>query len=543
MRAEGRERMSRHPTGVEPFAGCGGMALGLRDAGFACVHASDADPHAVETLRQVVPDAEVLRLDATNAGALAARILDAHGQPDLLAAGVPCQPFSTAGRNAGEYDPRDGFPAFLALAQWLRPRAILIENVKGLTSKRHRPHLDHIVADLEATGYGVRWRVLNAADFSVPQRRERIFIVGFLDHAVAARFAWPEPSHSEAALVWAKWGELGVKRGGILGGSYWAEQDLEGPSTLWISNQVNEKHQREGRRPWSSIDDPSATIRGHSTSPGIVRNTGLHRAPELVDPDEPSKTIRDEARDQFRPLVVPDATRPTRRELSVLKRIKQGKLEVTGQRWRTVRDALGDLLATEQIACRRGREGGSKYEMRSLDDVAVALRGSVGGSSQPFVIGAGSNPHGPDREHERNRRDITDEPAPVMASERIGNRGPWVANHDPADQRPAAPGDVLRFQNQGARPHQWDEAAASVRGLRGRGPELIPAKQDIGDTNLIRTPTLRRLSIRECARLQDFPDWLVFAGSKTAQYRQVGNSCPPALAEAVGRAIRVALER
>jgi site-specific DNA-cytosine methylase len=675
------------------------MALGLRAAGYHCIHASDADRDAVATLRQVVPDAEVLRLDQTTAATLAARL---PAEPDLLAAGVPCQPFSSAGAHQGEYDPRDGFPAFLALAAWCRPKAILIENVKGLTHARHRGYLDRICAALRATGYHVQWCVLNAADFIVPQRRERIFLVGFLDPAAADRFRWPEPTHSEAALVWAKWGRTGEMRGWIVGGSYWSEHNEPHDGLAQVCERGS-----SGEREPRSIDEPAYVMRVQHGGGGcgvrigspartayghvaIVRNTGLHHALEIVDEHAPAKAIRDERRDQFDPKHPPNdldapagsirsggsghtappayvyldtfsrfpcgggpqvysersrdgecrlegasidqpsnalggvhggnsrrwledrpgTGAPTRRELSILRRIEAGTLEVTGQRWRTVRDALGDILAlSDQYG-----DGVAHTPWYGLD-----VPSQTCGQSPHRVIGAGGNPHGPDREHERNRRDITDEPAPVMSAEQVGNRGPWVetartdhgvldldspscvikagglvdrhghlgggsppaiaipANHDPGDMKPAALGDVLRFENQGARPHQLDEAGASVRGLGGKGPELLavdgtcepvsryhpsrgvvvykPQQLDCagdtvkateckgGDRALwIAAPELRRLAVGEVARIQDFPDEIVFHGSKTAQYRQVGNACPPALAEAVGRAMRRAME-
>lgn len=199
---------------VEPFAGCGGMTLGLHAAGFECVRATDAAADAVETLRQVIPSATVSRLDVVSAGALGHWLREEHGVVDLLAAGPPCQPWSAAGGRRGADDPRDGFPALLALADTLCPRTILLENVPGLLFPRHEAYFDAVVGSIFTLGYAVQARVLCAADYGVPQRRRRLFVIA-VPHR--APFEWPAPTHSEAALVYAKY----------VAGSYCEEHDLD----------------------------------------------------------------------------------------------------------------------------------------------------------------------------------------------------------------------------------------------------------------------------------------------------------------------------
>lgn len=132
------------------------MALGLAQAGFESVHASDGDPSAVETLRQVVPHAEQLMLDVEGAAALGQSLR--HYGIDLVAAGPPCPPFSSAGRRLGKDDPRDGFPALLALVRTARPRAVLIENVRGLVDRKQRPYFDQILNELAWAGYDTQDR-------------------------------------------------------------------------------------------------------------------------------------------------------------------------------------------------------------------------------------------------------------------------------------------------------------------------------------------------------------------------------------------------
>lgn len=169
---------------IDLFCGAGGASLGLKRAGFD-VLGFDKWDLAVESHRANGMPAEVADLN----------IHDWSGTkpPALLWASPPCQPFSSAGKNAGRWDDRDGFPAYLRALKALQPLVTIMENVRGLTFKKHRPYLDAIVASIEDLGYTAEWRVLNSADFGVPQTRQRTFIVATLGPPPV----WPEPTHAK----------------------------------------------------------------------------------------------------------------------------------------------------------------------------------------------------------------------------------------------------------------------------------------------------------------------------------------------------------
>jgi len=182
-------------TVAEAFCGAGGLALGLHSAGFAHRWAADGNRDAVATFRR-----------ALWTGAQERWITGEEdiGELDLLAGGPPCQPFSSAGLRRGQRDARNGFPVMLALARNNAPRAVLIENVSGYLTAQHTAYRESVLSALADAGYAVCYRLLNAADYGVPQQRKRVFIIGFADAGDAANFAWPAPTHSLAALVHAK---------------------------------------------------------------------------------------------------------------------------------------------------------------------------------------------------------------------------------------------------------------------------------------------------------------------------------------------------
>jgi DNA (cytosine-5)-methyltransferase 1 len=109
---------------------------------------------------------------------------------DLLAGGVPCPPFSIAGKQLGAQDERDLFPEFLRLVKEIKPRAILIENVRGLLSEKFNDYRKDFLLKLKKLGYIAEWKLLNAADFGVPQLRPRAILVGFKDN-LWQHFEWP----------------------------------------------------------------------------------------------------------------------------------------------------------------------------------------------------------------------------------------------------------------------------------------------------------------------------------------------------------------
>ncbi len=112
---------------------------------------------------------------------------------DLLAGGVPCPPFSIAGRQLGADDERDLFPQMLRLTREIKPRAVLIENVRGLATKRFDSYRIKVIAEFAAMGYRSSWRVLNASNYGVAQLRPRFLLVALRDD-LPGGFQWPRPS-------------------------------------------------------------------------------------------------------------------------------------------------------------------------------------------------------------------------------------------------------------------------------------------------------------------------------------------------------------
>lgn len=183
------------------FSGAGGGVLGLSRAGLDVVAAIDLDRDACDTLRANEVDGlietDIRTFDWSQLGPI-----------DVLLGGPPCQPFSAAGLQWGDSDPRDRIPDFIRAVQDVNPQIFVMENVRGLTFKNHRPYFDAVLELFRELGYVVEWRILNAADYGVPQTRQRVFVVGRRD---GIQIEWPVATHNRGeswvtmaeALGWA----------------------------------------------------------------------------------------------------------------------------------------------------------------------------------------------------------------------------------------------------------------------------------------------------------------------------------------------------
>ncbi|MCF8199236.1 MAG: DNA cytosine methyltransferase [Sulfuritalea sp.] len=236
---------------LEMFAGVGGLAMGFELAGFEPVGVIEWNKWACETIRENqdrgFPLVDKWRLHQGDV-----RDFDWSGLSetiDLVSGGPPCQPFSLGGRHGAHGDRRDMFPAAVDFVRRLRPRAFVFENVKGLTRSSFANYFQYILSQLEfpeiesrpgeswedhrrrlqiakssrgeGSGglvYNVQATLVNAADYGVPQRRERVFMVGFRSD-LGVEWSFPRPTHGLDALLHEQW----------VTGDYWRRHGLTGP--------------------------------------------------------------------------------------------------------------------------------------------------------------------------------------------------------------------------------------------------------------------------------------------------------------------------
>ncbi|MFI8533023.1 DNA cytosine methyltransferase [Streptomyces aquilus] len=205
-------------TSIEICAGAGGQAIGLHQAGFGHLALVEIDKYAVTTLRENIEEHPKWDWERDNCDVLCQDVLEfvperdlkksaglyRQGDVDLLAGGVPCPPFSHAGKQLGEDDERDLFPRILALTELVRPRAVMIENVRGLMDAKfddYRARIRALLEEMEPTEDGlpgykvVGWDVYEAEKFGVPQLRPRSILVAFRrDVLKDLKYEAPAPS-------------------------------------------------------------------------------------------------------------------------------------------------------------------------------------------------------------------------------------------------------------------------------------------------------------------------------------------------------------
>lgn len=186
--------LPQRPIGIDLFSGAGGLSLGFEQAGFDVVAAVEIDPIHAAVHEYNFPRCKVLPRSVADLTGREIRRAAGLGNRDIdvLFGGAPCQGFSLIGHRALE-DPRNSLvKEFVRLAAELSPKFVVFENVKGLTVGKHKQFLNEIVDALRGIGYDVRlpWRVLDAADFGVPQHRERLILL-------AARHGVPLPQYPD----------------------------------------------------------------------------------------------------------------------------------------------------------------------------------------------------------------------------------------------------------------------------------------------------------------------------------------------------------
>jgi DNA (cytosine-5)-methyltransferase 1 len=183
------------------FSGCGGLDLGFTQADFEMVYANDNASFCWETFEKN----HNLKIDKRS-------IVDVKPEeiPDVdgIIGGPPCQSWSLAGAMRGIKDQRGQlFYEYLKLLEVKKPKFFLAENVSGIISKTHKPEFEKLLKEFEKVGYNISYKLLNAADYGVPQERKRVIVIG-LRKDLGKTFEFPEPTHSKESKNKLKWVSL-----------------------------------------------------------------------------------------------------------------------------------------------------------------------------------------------------------------------------------------------------------------------------------------------------------------------------------------------
>lgn len=308
---------------VELFAGAGGLGMGLSKAGFKPIEIVEWDRWCCDTINRnrAAGVGPVKNWPAPYLGDVRPRSFKhLDGKIALISGGPPCQPFSLGGKHGAQLDERDMWPEAIRVVRETRPRAFIFENVKGLTRQSFATYFAYIELQLHHPGiekkvgetwlehlsrleqhhtarkevepeYQVVARVLNAADYGVPQRRERVVFVGFRSD-LGASWNFPEPTHSQDALLWEQCRSL----------EYWDRHRVpfrfrELDKRLEV--KASRLKQKPGTKPWKSVRDalfdlPEPSDFGSSVFPNHRFQPGARSYPGHTGShiDEPAKTLK-----------------------------------------------------------------------------------------------------------------------------------------------------------------------------------------------------------------------------------------------------------
>jgi DNA (cytosine-5)-methyltransferase 1 len=240
----------------------------LEQASFDHLGVVEIDKDCCATLRDNRPHWKVFEEDLHD---FANRDLSAFKGIDLLAAGLPCPPFSIAGKQLGEADERNLFPVALHIIEQVAPRAVMIENVRGLLGAVFEDYRKYLVKRFAELGYYPDWRLLNASDFGVPQLRPRVVIVA-MKSEIAPFFAWPQVNQMNPISVGEAIGEL-MAENGWRGARRWCNQANEIAPTLVGGSKKHggpDLGPTRARKAWATLGVNGKSLAERAPDPDFV---------------------------------------------------------------------------------------------------------------------------------------------------------------------------------------------------------------------------------------------------------------------------------
>jgi DNA (cytosine-5)-methyltransferase 1 len=254
---------SYSPKALDLFAGAGGLTLGLHQTGWNVVAAIENDSWAVATYKQNFPHSQVINQDIRSID------FEQFKDIDLIVGGPPCQPFSVAGKQRSQADERDLVPEFIRAVKVVQPLAFIMENVPGLQTPKHQPYTNWVMQQFRSLGYSVYLDRLDAADYGVPQHRDRLFFIGV---PPGTPFVFPAKTHG-----------VGTGQAYLSSGQALADVPPDEPNTAIVTYA---KKPVLRPSPWAGmlVNGGGRPINLNQPSPTIPATAGGNRT-HIVDPD------------------------------------------------------------------------------------------------------------------------------------------------------------------------------------------------------------------------------------------------------------------
>ncbi|GFN30596.1 DNA cytosine methyltransferase [Paenibacillus xylaniclasticus] len=250
---------------VEICAGAGGQALGLELAGFEHTALVEIEPPACATLRLNRPEWNVIEGDLRQFSGIP------YKGVDLLAGGVPCPPFSIAGKQLGANDERDLFPEAFRLVDEIRPKAVMLENVRGMLDKVFDDYRNNVIESLRKLGYTAEWKLIHASDFGVPQLRPRVIFVAVRSD-LAHNFTWPKAFNKRPLTVGETLYDLMGANGWLLAERWKEWANSIAPTIVGGSKKHGgpDLGPTRAKRAWASLAVDGAGIANEAPEPNFI---------------------------------------------------------------------------------------------------------------------------------------------------------------------------------------------------------------------------------------------------------------------------------